>query len=461
MQLSRFCKTLEHNGTTAVFHSLKPEPFFLQTTDWERRLKEGAWDAEVLDALKDYQLLVTNSNADDEYKERIKSEFVDIETAPILYLVLTKHCNLSCRQCFQYERHQNNLSPLPMMTMSTAVAGIDSFVRHLKRSGDNQRYKPQVLLYGGEPLLNWGVFCGAVEYIELLKGVDLPEDVEIMTVTNGTSIRENHALFMSEHDIRVALSVDGPKEVNDKFRITVKGQGTFDRIEQALRLLQKFDVKTTLSITITPDIAPRLVEIVRWAHNDMRVKAVSFNMIGGGSFEHVSTATSRSQYDETVTAGLIEAFKEARDLGLYEDRIARKVEGFIEHNFAATDCGAVGNQIVVQPDGQIAYCHASEKYNGGSVFDSSYFVFDEPGVAAWKQSLPINNQLGCQDCSAISTCGYGCFHHTQELGNKPSDKRDEQYCLHNRRTFEFLIWDLFDKMQGSQNEGVCLNKERY
>jgi uncharacterized protein len=449
MQLSRYCKTLERNGVTAVFHSLKPEPFFLPTSEWKKMLDGGNWNEEIYEVMTENSLLVVDGSIDDKYRESIKSEFVNIETATILYLVLTKHCNLSCRQCFQYERHRQELTPLPMMTIDTAIAGINSFVRHLKRSDDSQHYKPQVLLYGGEPLLNWGVFRGAVEYIESLKGSSLPQDVEIMTVTNGTSIREPHARFMAEHDIRVALSVDGPKEVNDKFRITVKGKGTFDRIEHGLRMLQKFDVKTTLSITITPDIVSRLVEIVRWAHHDMRVKAISFNMIGGGSFEHIADAATRAQYDEIVTAGLIDAFKEARELGLYEDRIARKAEGFIDHKFSAADCGAVGNQIVVQPDGGIAYCHASEEYNGGSVFDPSYFVFDEPGVAVWKQSLPINNGLGCLDCPAISTCGYGCFHHTQELGSSPIEKRDEQYCLHNRRTFEFLIWDLFEKTTAS------------
>lgn len=449
MQLSRYCKTMEQSGVTAVFHSLRPEPFFLPTTEWERMRNDGNWNDEVYEIMVENSLLIADSSIDDRYRESIKSEFVDIETAPILYLVLTKHCNLSCRQCFQYERHRQELTPLPMMTTDTAIAGIDSFVRHLKRSGSNQQYRPQVLLYGGEPLLNWEVFRGAVEYIESLKGSELPEDVEIMTVTNGTSIREPHARFMAEHDIRVALSVDGPKEVNDKFRVTVKGRGTFDHIERGLKLLQEFDVKTTLSITVTPDIAPRLVEIVRWAHHDMRVKAVSFNLIGGGSFGHIANTDTRAQYDEIATTSLIEAFKEARELGLYEDRIARKVEGFIDHKFSATDCGAVGNQIVVQPDGQIAYCHASEKYNGGSVFDPNYFVFDEPDVAVWKQSLPINNELGCQDCHAISTCGYGCFHHVQELGSSPLEKRDEQYCLHNRRTFGFLVWDLFEKARVS------------
>ncbi|MCR4275851.1 MAG: radical SAM protein [Candidatus Parcubacteria bacterium] len=410
--------------------------------------ESGNWNDEVKEIMLENGLLVTDSSADEKYRGRIKSEFVDIKMVPILYLVLTKNCNLSCRQCFQYERHRQKLAPLPMMTIETAVAGIDSFVRHLKHSDGSQQYKTQIFLYGGEPFLNWNVFRGAVEYIESLRGSTLPEDVEVMTVTNGTCIRESHARFMVAHDIRVALSVDGPKEVNDKFRVTTKGRGTFDCIERGLRLLQKFGVKTTLSVTITPSIASRLVEIVRWAHDDMRVEAISFNMIGGSSFDRVASMT-RAQYDEDVTTSIIKAFKEARELGLYEDRIARKAEGFISHKFNAVDCAAVGNQIVVQPDGRIAYCHASEEYNGGSVFDVNFFVFDDPGVAIWKQSLPINNELGCQDCSAIATCGYGCFHHVQELGGSPLEKRDEQYCLHNRRTFEFLVWDLFEKTQAS------------
>lgn len=448
MQLSRYCKTLERGGTTAVFHSLKPEPFFIPSAEWERIVSQCDWGGEVGEVMRELGLLVSGNTQDDAYLTSVRSEFVDIETAPILYLVLTKQCNLSCRQCFQPERHTKMPTALPAMTMETAIAGIQSFVRHMKRSGSNQQYRPQVLLYGGEPLLNWEVFRGAVEYIESLKGGELPEDVEIMTVTNGTVIRERHAQFLADHDVRVALSVDGPKDVNDRYRITNAGGGTLSLIERGLRLLQEHGVKTTLSITIMPDIAERLVDIVRWAKHEMRVEAVSFNMIGGGSFAYVADDAARLQYDEAVTRGLIDAFKEARELGLYEDRIARKVEGFIDHKFSAADCGAVGNQIVVQPDGRIAYCHASEQYNGGTVFDPNYFIFDDPGVAAWKRALPINNDLGCSDCPAISTCGYGCFHHTLERGSDPAMKRDEQYCLHNRRTFEFLIWDLFEQTAG-------------
>ncbi len=139
MRLSRYCRTLEKDGVTAVFHALKPEPFFVDSANWNAAVTFDRWADDLREAMIEYSLLVENEDCDNDFYDSIKCEYVDIKTAPILYMVLTKHCNLSCRQCFQYERHQASEKPLPMMTKEIAKLGIDSFVRHMKRSDNSKQ----------------------------------------------------------------------------------------------------------------------------------------------------------------------------------------------------------------------------------------------------------------------------------------------------------------------------------
>ncbi len=443
MKLSRYCRILERGGICAIFHALKPEPFFIKIADWEKCVKNNQFAGDILLIMQENGLLIESDIDDDLYYEKIKSEYDRSDVMSILYLVLTKGCNMSCKQCFQYERHDVKKKVLPKMSRSIAGAGINSFVRHYQK-GKNEQYVPQIIFYGGEPLINWDVLKWSVDYIdELCSKGDLPDSTRLSIVTNGTLICDEYAAFIANHNIGVAVSIDGSKYDNDAYRIYPNGQGTFDDIKKGIHILQKYDADISLSITITPHIMNKLENVVRWAKNEFNVSAIGFNMVGGSSFEYLSLV-DRYLYDDTTTNGLIDAFKVARFLGMYEDRIGRKLDSFVNKEFVISDCGAIRNQLVIQPDGNIAFCHASDKYNSGSVFNEDYCVFNDSKISLWESVLLINN-LRCQNCYAISTCGYGCFHHVQEL-NKNLMDGDEQYCLHNLRTFEFMIWDLFDKI---------------
>jgi uncharacterized protein len=445
MIFSRYLRVIERDGVVAVFHALRPVPIFLSATVWQDFCLSMS-NQELSLWLHDQGLLVEDESQDDLFRDVIVREVLGGKAMSILYLVLTKACNFRCRQCFQYERHpdlypwlSNNAS---LMSRETARLGIDAFVRHIEDS-DEYGLERQIYFYGGEPLLNWDVLTDAVQYVEILQKDEALKDVRCVVITNGSLVDREKARFFADHGIVVGLSVDGPQEKNDAYRITAKGIGTYDLIHSALKILKEYRVNVSLSITINPNIALELPRIVRWAKEEMGIDSISFNMVGGSSYSYAGHEMSLEDYNEVLAKGLVEAYVAAKEIGVYEDRVARKVSDFANHLFKAVDCGAINNQLVIQPDGAIAFCHASTEYNVGSVADPNFRIFGHPSIRVWESVLPIHNPK-CQTCPAISVCGYGCFHHVLELGEDLADK-DRQFCKHTRSVMEFMVWDLLEK----------------
>lgn len=453
MIFSRYLREMSQDGTTAVFHALRPTPVFLDTDSWGRYKEDPERDDKLKYWLVDQGILVNASADDDMFRDEIRKRALGQKMMSILYLVLTKACNFRCRQCFQYERHPDIHPELSgsalLMTVEVARSGINSFAKHIAES-DSDELETQIYFYGGEPLLNWKVLVEAIEYADSLKGSRLPEGTTYMIVCNGSLVDDKKAAFFAKHNVSVGLSMDGPKEKNDAFRLSARGEGTFDVIEKALRVLQRYGVNVTLSITVNPNIVHDLPDIVRWAKDEMRVESISFNFVGGASYVYTGAEMSLEECNSVLAQKMIEAYVVAREIGIYEDKVARKVDDFVDHSFRAVDCGAINNQLVVQPDGNIAFCHASNDYNVGSVTDSDFRIFGHPDIKVWEDSLPINNPF-CQGCPAMSICGYGCFHHVRELGRPLADK-DNQFCRHTKAVMEFLVWDLWERSR--QNREV-------
>lgn len=440
MRLSRFTQTSTKDGLTAIFHALNPRPFFVEATAWDR-FTSGESNEDIMSALRDSNLLTT-IDEDVANIAAVERQSAMKDTMSILYLVMTKKCNFRCRQCFQPERQCLKQDDEPFMTDETAKAGIDCFVRHLNMS-EYEAVEPQIQFYGGEPLLNWPVLKSAILYANKnIADGSLLSDTRLVIVTNGSLMTSERALFFSKNNVYVGLSVDGPRQLSDGYRHLPNGSGTYDLIKRALGLLQENNVVLSLSVTITPAMVMDLPSIIRWAHDEMGVNALSFNLIGDSSLERLNEM-ERHEYAERAASGLVEAHRVARALNMTEDRMERKVNDFADGIFKYADCGALGNQLVVNPNGDIAFCHADGKYVVANVSDTTFNMFDIMRDHAWRQALPINDER-CHNCAAVSICGYGCFHHVVDRG-LPVSEHDDVHCLHTKAAMEHLVWSLYDK----------------
>jgi len=63
--------------------------------------------------------------------------------------------------------------------------------------------------------------------------------------TNGYDLNEDWAKWFAEHNVLVGISLDGPKEIHDRYRLDRNGNGTFRRVTDSIRLLENMGWTST------------------------------------------------------------------------------------------------------------------------------------------------------------------------------------------------------------------------
>jgi uncharacterized protein len=146
-------------------------------------------------------------------------------------------CNLSCAYCFYLGKGEYYPGRRDFR-MSPEV--LESFIRQYIEAQE----VPEVTFgwQGGEPtLLGLDFFRKAIE----LQRKYVPPGMRLINAfqTNGTLLDDDWCRFFREHDFLIGISLDGPKELHDKYRRDKSGCSTFERVMRGLRLLQKHSVE--------------------------------------------------------------------------------------------------------------------------------------------------------------------------------------------------------------------------
>lgn len=145
-------------------------------------------------------------------------------------------CNLDCSYCYVYNMADQRWKVQPkFMSQEVLNVTLDRIHEHLVSHGADSAL---VIFHGGEPLLLGpsGLDEMAAQVRERL--ADIP-GLRLGLQTNGTLIDDAFVRVFQRHSIRAGLSVDGPPEGNDIYRVTRTGRGTGRRVERALRILRE------------------------------------------------------------------------------------------------------------------------------------------------------------------------------------------------------------------------------
>lgn len=367
---------------------------------------------------------------------------LDCKKIGILYLLTTDACNLACRYCFVESEMQENYQ-FSKMSLETVRFSIDLFVKALDESHGIE--EPQIILYGGEPLINLPAIKEAIRYINQLKQLGkLAKNTSITLNTNGVLINEEIVQVLRQtENLNVAISLDGPKDINDRCRIYHSGSGTYDDILKAHRLLADNGIGVGFCCTINKFNIDELEEISKWFVEELKAESVGFNML----IENCNIQEIRGdaeEYAEKTAEKIINCFKYFREQGVYEDRVMRKVNAFVDGYVYYHDCGGCGQQLVVSPDGMVGVCQgycANKKYFVKS--DENFNPLKHPVWDLWGHRSPLFMPQ-CRNCIALSVCGGGCpFSADERNGN--IWELDDIFCVHAKKTIEFLIKDLISQ----------------
>lgn len=140
--------------------------------------------------------------------------------------LVTEHCNLACTYCFE----QHKTEGLKVMSQDVAERGIDFIFRNAVQSESKES---EIILFGGEPLLNAKLCIHIISYAYEM-GQRMGVNPSINIITNATLKDDKLGKVIKEYlpqiPINLQLSVDGPKEIQDRYRVKKDGSGSFDMI---------------------------------------------------------------------------------------------------------------------------------------------------------------------------------------------------------------------------------------
>ncbi len=177
----------------------------------------------------------------------------------IFYLVLSYHCNLSCRYCFQ-----GSVKGSAWTLKEEDLAPIFRAIVEIQKLHPDTRTKPVVALYGGEPLLerHLGVVTRIYREISRRRWVTGP------VISNGVELDAYIPLFQDHPPSGIQVTIDGPARVHDQRRILHGGSPTFHKIIANVRLALDAGLKIGIRSNIDRSNVDCLPEVVSIAEKE-------------------------------------------------------------------------------------------------------------------------------------------------------------------------------------------------
>ena len=447
LKFSKYVHFFNKENMVAIFHAITRSVVFVkkaELTQIQEELSGGRrMSGTTRRCLFKKGILVSSTNTETRSIKTLQKSILQHPSIDTMYLLLTDQCNFACRYCFFEGSYTDSKKKYVHMSEEGAFTAIHNYVRYYKKAFSFDDFVPNeacIIFYGGEPLINKAVFFKAVEEIERLKkSSDLPKHLRLSINTNGSTITEEIAIFCLSHKIEVDISLDGYESVHDECRIwSGSGKGTFKDVMRAINILKKVGTNTCISCTVSETNVDSLPEIYKWFLDEVKIRDIGFNPL----LNSCQYKITDPNYPNRITRAMIRCFEIARERGVYEARIMRKVKAFVEKTLYDRDCCGCGKQIVVHPSGNLGVCHA---YSGTGKFfvvpDKEFDPYSHPIWNEWSKRSPVNMPQ-CQSCEALTICGGGCPHNA-EINNGSIWEIDQQFCVHAKETLQWLIWDLY------------------
>lgn len=358
----------------------------------------------------------------------------------VLYLNLSTSCNLNCTYCFI---NKNPKATNINGNMSYEVAQIA--IKQFKECIPNIE-EAQIVLFGGEPLLNSDI-CNVVSYIR-----EQLSNIKITVVTNGTLLDKDIIEFFAFNNVGIGISINGPKSINDLNRVFVdKSESVYDNLVTKLKELNDMGVSYSLSSTVTsalmniPDNS-----IIEWLQ-EMGVKNVFWNL-----YHYYEYSDDWSIFYKRMSDFVLRMNLKLEEAGISDEKIRNHLDFFFNKNFKFQNCAAVGlNQVNITPSGDVFICQAdlkTKEFRIGNIFEKSISDLINDNSVDWWEKLYTVDRLECLECEALYVCGGGCPIQAEALFGSRKHL-DEAMCIYYKKYLKWLLQQYYEI--GSTNESNC------
>lgn len=176
-----------------------------------------------------------------------------IENIDQIVLKICSRCNINCTYCYMYNMGDSSYMHQPKFISTDNVILLANKIReHCKKY--NLR-KFSVTFHGGEPLL-YGK-SKMIKIIEILKEIEHEELLLVIGIqTNGILIDNEWCEIFTKYKLKIGISLDGIKSVNDANRIDFKGKGTYDKVIEGINKCKTHNVEFGILSVVNTEQSP-------------------------------------------------------------------------------------------------------------------------------------------------------------------------------------------------------------
>lgn len=373
--------------------------------------------------------LIPESSSDDETFVRRRKELLkkysDVNITQKrfkgLRIILTEKCNMKCTYCYV----RRDVAEYKDMGRSTLFKALDLLIDM------NKNDKISIQFSGGEPLRRFESVKESVYYLEEAKNRGAIESVSYALETNATLISDEIAEFMAAHRFVVAVSLDGPGEINDRCRIFKNNRGSFNRAIKGLQLLQKYNNNIHIDLTPTRINVSCIGSCFEYFIRELKCKSMTINTPQPGP-------QGWEICGKTLAREVVKCLKIAKKYNGYVESLGDRVYvGLDNEEPQLLSCSTFTNTLTgaVSPDGKISYCIVSWNIDESTQPIENFSI--NSAFRMWKYNeLYIKDS--CLRCPAVNVCGGPCS--LESYYENQTSIKDRERCRFYNTLLKEAVW---------------------
>ncbi|MDR2809886.1 MAG: radical SAM protein [Tannerellaceae bacterium] len=316
-------------------------------------------------------------------------------------LFITSRCNLRCRYCYA-EAGKKSVD----MDFRMAQAAVDLVAHNAGYAG-----LPKFAVGfhgGGEPTTAWPLLTDIVEYAKKTaekKGLD----VELFAATNGM-LNKVQREYILRNFTGLNISFDGPADIQDFYRPTVGGAGSFATVRDNLKFFSEAGFPYGIRATVTDQSVCRLVEMVEWMKQEFNPDFLHVEPVW--QCGRCLTTGEHSPSDNDFIRYFTLARQRAEEMGLQLVYSGLRIDSLL-----SKFCAAPGDGFNVLPEGIVTSCYEitegsdpkAELFHYGYYSpETQSFVFDKEKIERLKH-YSVEYLDFCRNCFCKWHCAGDCI----------------------------------------------------
>ncbi|MBQ2863053.1 MAG: thioether cross-link-forming SCIFF peptide maturase [Clostridia bacterium] len=366
--------------------------------------REDVTETDIEDCISDIEALKSEGKlfAPDTFApmaDTLKQKTSGVVKALCLHVAHT--CNLNCSYCFASQGKYSGERAI--MSLEVGKRALDFLIEN-----SQGRRNLEVDFFGGEPLMNWDMIKELVAYARVREKEE-GKNFRFTLTTNGVLIDDDVIEFSNREMSNVVLSLDGRREVHDRFRVDYAGQGSWEKIVPKFQRFvearggKNYYMRGTFTHA-NPDFLEDIKTMLDLGFTELSMEPVVCAPDDPSALTAADREIVIDQYKKLAEL-MRERRREGRPFTFYHYMIDLKGGPCIYKRVSG--CGSGTEYMAVTPWGDLYPCHqfvGDEKYLLGNIWDG----VTNKAIQDDFMACNVYTRPECADCWAKLYCSGGC-----------------------------------------------------